>query len=146
MSADYPGADTLGIGEWVPTGTRDSKNQVVTVFQILQYVYGCVFEPYSRGPVEEQNDTITSHERAWSFWPYVEGIGIPTVDADGNDVLDDDGNPVPAVITNNSWIVPIRPNDVQAQRNYKVQGLPEIEYDGDGQPEHAWIVCEWHAG
>jgi hypothetical protein len=146
MSADYPGSDLLGIGEWVPTGEKDRKNQDVTEFVVLHLVYGCVFEPYSRGPVEEQSDVITSHERAWAFLPYVEGLGIPTVDDDGNDVVDDDGNPVPAVITNASWIQPQRPIDPLAQRNYKVQGLPEIEYDGDGQPDHAWIVCEWHAG
>lgn len=143
---DYPGGDTMGVGLWTPTGDVDGKNQPVKAFVVSQLVYGCVFEPYSRGPVEEQSDTITSHERAWVFMPYVSGIGIPTVDTAGNLIVDDDGNPVPALITNNHWIVPIRPNEPQAQRPYKVQGLPEIEWDGDGQPEHAWIVCEWMAG
>jgi hypothetical protein len=144
---DYPGGDLLGIGSWVSTGVVDAKNQTKKTFVVAQYVYGCVFEPYSRGPVEEQNDSTTSHERAWAFMPYVDGYGIPTVDADGNELVQDDGvTPVAAVMDNNSWIVPIRPNDAQAQRSYKVQGLPEIEYDGDGQPEHAWIVCEWQAG
>lgn len=144
---DYPGADTLGIGSEQSTGGVDAKNQPLREFVVSQYVYGCVFEPYSRGPVEEQTDVITSHERAWAFLPYVEGYGIPTVDVDGNELFADDGvTPVVAVLDNNSWIVPIRPNDAQAQRPYKVQGLPEIQYDGDGQPDHAWIVCEWQGG
>lgn len=144
--SDYPGGDTLAIVEFQPTGDLDGLNQPVTVPVVVAWVYGCVFEPYSRGPVEEQSDTITSHERAWAFLPYVAGVGIPTVDQNGNPVVDDDGNPVPASINNSNWIQPVRPNDAQAQRNYKVQGLPEIEYDGDGMPDHAWIVCEWQGG
>lgn len=143
---DYPGGDTLAIVTRESTGRVDGKNQPITTPTITAYVYGCVFEPYSRGPVEEQSDTITSHERAWAFLPYVSGLGIPTVDVDGNPVLDGNGNPVPVTITNANWIQPIRPNDQQAQRNYKVQGLPEIEYDGDGMPDHAWVICEWQGG
>lgn len=143
---DYPGGETLGIAVEQPTGRVDSLNQPVTAKVVTQWVYGCTFEPYTRGPVEEQTDTITSHERAWAFLPYLPGIGVPTVDADGNPVVDGDGNPVAAVITNNHWIQPVRANDAQAQRNYKVQGLPEIEYDIDGAPSYAWIVCEWQGG
>jgi hypothetical protein len=145
---DYPGAETLGIVEYQGTGV-DGKNQPVsTTPVVVQFVYGCVFEPYSRGPVEEQSDTITSHERAWAFLPYVPGIGIPTVDSSGNPVVDGGGNPVPATITNANWIQPQRLTlgDAEAQRNYKVQGLPEIEYDPDGMPDHAWVICEWRAG
>lgn len=143
---EYPGGETLGIAIEQPTGAVDSLNQTVTAKVVTQWVYGCTFEPYTRGPVEEQSDTITSHERAWAFLPYLPGVGIPTVDVDGNLIVDGDGNPVPAVINNNNWIQPVRPNDAQAQRNYKVQGLPEIEYDLDGQPSYAWIVCEWQGG
>ncbi|MBZ4574701.1 hypothetical protein [Mycobacterium avium] len=144
--SDFPGGDVLGIVEFQPTGQVDSLNQAVKTPVVVAWVYGCVFEPYSRGPVEEQTDTITSHERAWAFLPYVAGFGIPTFDAAGNALLDADGNPIPVVIDNGTWIQPQRPNDAVAQRNYKVQGLPEIEYDADGVPDHAWIVCEWQAG
>lgn len=143
---DYPGGETLAIVANQPTGDRDSLNQAITQPTVVAYVYGCVFEPYTRGPVEEQTDVTTSHERAWAFLPYVAGIGIPTVDVDGNPVVDGDDNPVPVVITNANYIQPQRPNDAQAQRNYKVQGLPEIEYDMDGVPDYAWVVCEWHGG
>lgn len=143
---EYPGGETLAVVEMQSTGGVDGKNQPITAPVVVAWVYGCTFEPYTRGPVEEQSDTITSHERAWAFLPYVPGIGIPTVDASGNPVLDVNGVPVPAVIGNSNWIQPQRPNDAQAQRNYKVQGLPEIEYDIDGAPVYAWIVCEWQRG
>ena len=143
---EYPGGETLGIVAEQSTGTTDSLNQAVTAKVVVQWVYGCTFEPYTRGPVEEQTDTITSHERAWAFLPYLPGIGIPTVDASGNPVLDANGVPVPASIGNSNWIQPVRVNDAQAQRNYKVQGLPEIEYDIDGLAAYAWVVCEWQGG
>ncbi|ORV92798.1 hypothetical protein AWC11_07290 [Mycobacterium interjectum] len=142
----YPGGEVLGIVAMQATGQIDALNQAIKEPVVAQYVYGCVFEPYTRGPVEEQTDVITSHERAWAFLPYVPGVGIPTVDVNGNPVVDGDGNPVPAVITNANYLQPQRPNDAQAQRNYKVQGLPEIEYDIDGVPDYAWVVCEWHGG
>ena len=143
---DYPGGETLAVLAEQGSGQVDSLNQAVTQLAPIAYVYGCVFEPYSRGPVEEQSDVITSHERAWAFLPYVPGIGIPTVDSSGNPVVDGSGNPVPVSIGNNNWIQPQRPYDAQSQRNYKVQGLPELEYDGDGMPDHMWVTCEWQAG
>ncbi|UXA06583.1 hypothetical protein KXD96_27995 (plasmid) [Mycobacterium sp. SMC-2] len=143
---DYPGGETLGVVEMQASGHVDGKNQAVTSPSVVAWVYGCTFEPYTRGPVEEQSDTITSHERAWAFLPYVPGIGIPTVDVNGDPVLDTNGDPVPASIGNSNWIQPVRANDAQAQRLYKVQGLPEIEYDIDGLPVYAWIVCEWQGG
>jgi hypothetical protein len=137
---DYPGGETVALVEMVPTGGVDGKNQPVTAATVVGWVYGCTFEPYVRGPVEEESDTITSHERAWVYLPYVAGLGIPTVDANGNPLT------AAAVITNSTWIQPQRPNDPVAQRNYKVQGLPEIEYDIDGAPSYAWVVCEWRGG
>jgi hypothetical protein len=141
----FPGGDTVGIVDFVPSGTLDSNGQQIFT-STTQLVYGCVFEPLSRGPVEEETDTVTAHERAWVFFPYISGIGIPTVDSDGNPIVDDNGNPVPAAILNSSFLQPQRPGDPQAQRNYKVQGMPEIEFDMDGQADHAFIVGEWHGG
>jgi hypothetical protein len=142
----YPGGDTIGIVTMQPTGGKDSLNQPIVAPVVTQLVYGCVFEPIERGPVEEQSNTITSHERAWAFMPYVAGVGIPTVDSTGAPVVDGSGNPVPAVITNANYLQPQRPSDAEAQRNYKVMGLPEVEYDMDGMPDHSWITCEWRAG
>ncbi|MDY0112705.1 MAG: hypothetical protein RBS21_00335 [Corynebacterium sp.] len=136
---EYPGGETLGIVEMIPNGTVDELNQNVRVPTVVSWVYGCVFEPYSRGPVEEQSDTITSHERAWAFLPYVAGSGIPGIDVTT-------GAQLFVSIDNATWIQPQRANDPVAQRNYKTQGLPEIEYDIDGAPSYAWVVCEWHGG
>lgn len=136
--SDYPGGETLNILAPQGTGRYDSLNQEITQLSIAWTVYGCVFEPYTRGPVEEENDTVTSHERAWAFLPYVQGIGIPGVDTNGDQGV--------VSINNANWIQPQRPNDAVAQRNYKVQGLPEIEYDLDGAPSYAWVVCEWQGG
>lgn len=149
MGVDYPGGDLLGVVEMQPTTdppTLDAMNQPITNAVVVALVYGCVFEPIERGPVEEQTDTVTSHERAWAFLPYVQGIGIPTVDSGLDLIVDDDGNPVPVVITNANYIQPQRATYTQAQRNYKVFGLPELQYDGDGLPEHVWVTCEWRAG
>lgn len=142
----YPGGETIAIIAEQATGQVDSLNQAIKQPAVVAYVYGCVFEPYSRGPVEEENNTTTSHERAWAFLPYVAGIGIPTVDSSGNQLVDGDGNPVPVTIGNDNWIQPQRPHDAQAQRNYKVQGLPELEYDTEGMPDHMWVTCEWQGG
>lgn len=142
----YPGADTIGIVEMQPTGGRDSLNQPIVAPVVTHLIYGCVFEPIERGPVEEQSNFITSHERAWAFMPYVSGLGIPTVDSSGAPVVDGSGNPVAAVITNANFLRPIRPYDAVAQRDYKVMGLPEVEYDMDGIPDHSWITCEWREG
>ncbi len=136
---EYPGGETLGIVEMVATGAVDELNQAVRTPTVVAWVYGCVFEPYSRGPVEEQSDTITSHERAWAFLPYVPGSGIPGIDATTQ-------AQIVVSINNATWIQPQRANDALAQRNYKTQGLPEIEYDIDGAPSYAWVVCEWQAG
>jgi hypothetical protein len=141
----FIGGDTVGIVSFSPSGQLDANGQQIFT-QSTQLIYGCVFEPYSRGPVEEETDTITAHERAWAFLPYVPGIGVPTVDTDGNPILDDNGNPVPASIQNSDFVQPQRPGDAQAQRNYKVQGMPEVEFDMDGQPDHVFVVCEWHGG
>ncbi|ETZ58038.1 hypothetical protein L841_5520 [Mycobacterium sp. MAC_080597_8934] len=144
--SDYPGGETVAVVQFQPTGATDSLFQPVKAPTVVAWVFGCAFEPYTRGPVEEQSDTITSHERAWAFLPYVAGFGIPTFDQSGNPLLDSNDDPIPVAIDNSMWIQPQRPNDALAQRNYKVQGLPEIEYDIDGSPSYAWIVCEWQAG
>jgi hypothetical protein len=141
----FIGGDTIGIVTFSPSGELDSNGQDIFTSS-TQLVYGCVFEPISRGPIEEETDTITAHERAWVFMPYVPGVGIPTVDTNGNPVVDDNGNPVPATILNSSFLQPQRPGDAQAQRNYKVQGMPEVEVDMDGQPDHVFVVGEWHGG
>jgi hypothetical protein len=144
--SDYPGSDTIAVVTLEPTGDVDSLNKPITNPTVRALVYGCVFEPYSRGPVEEQTDTITAHERAWAFMPYVYGVGIPQVDSNLNAVVDDNGNPVPVVIGNADFLQPVRLGNPQAQRNYKIQGLPEVQYDQDGMPDHVWIICEWHGG
>lgn len=120
----YPGGDTIGIVTKTATGTVDALNQP-TYSESVVWVYGCVFEPYSRGPVEEETDSITAHERAWAFFPYIQGVTTS--------------------IGNANWIRPKRP-DALAQRDYKVQGLSEVEYDLDGQPDHVFVIGEWHSG
>lgn len=121
---DNPGGDTIGIVTYADSGTVDDNGQKILTSSVV-WVYGCVFEPYSRGPVEEETDTITAHERAWAFFPYVPGVTTN--------------------INNGNWIRPQRP-DALAQRDYKVQGQSEIEYDMDGQPDHVFVVGEWHGG
>lgn len=123
--AELPGGDTLLIVTRVPTGQKDALNQDIFTEATVS-VYGCVFEPYSRGPVEEDSNTETAHERAWAFLPYIEGVTTG--------------------INNQNFIQPVRPGSPLAQRNYKVQGLPEIQYDLDGVPDHVWIICEYHEG
>lgn len=139
---EYPGGDTLGLVTKTATGQKDSMGVAVTGDEVT-WVYGCVFE--TERISEEQSDTITSNERGWATLPYVPGIGVPTVDVNGNPVVDGSGNPVPADINNASWIRPKR-SDPMAQRDYKVFGMPALQYDGDGMPDHVWIICEWHGG
>lgn len=119
-----PGGDTIGIVTLAKGGTPDAMNQQSETATVT-WVYGCVFEPLDRGPVEEQSDTITSHERAWAFLPYIAGVTTG--------------------INNANYLRPQRP-DALAQRDYKVFGLPIIEYDIDGVPDHVFIACEWHSG
>jgi hypothetical protein len=140
--SDYPGGDTVGIVTKLSTGQKDSMGQAVTADSVV-WVYGCVFE--TERISEEQSDTITSNERGWAWLPYIPGIGIPTVDDDGNELVDGEGNPVTVEITNANWIRPKRWQPMAA-RDYKVFGMPAVEFDGDGQPDHVWIICEWHAG
>jgi hypothetical protein len=118
----FIGGDTLGIVTLAPTGDLDSNGQQIFAESLVN-VFGCVFEPLTRGPIEEETDTITAHERAWAFFPYIEGVTT--------------------IINNANYIRPLRP-DALAQRDYKVQGLPEIEYDMDGQPDHVFVAAEWH--
>ena len=133
----YPGGDTIGVVEMQATGQTDSLNQAVKTPVVTALIYGCVFEPLERGPVEEQSDTITSHERAWAFLPYVAGQGIPATVG---------GSPVfLSMPTNANFLQPLRP-DAQDERNYKIFGLPILEYDIDGQPDHVFITCEWRGG
>lgn len=122
--SDLPGRDTIGIVSYADSGQVDALNEALQT-ESVTWVYGCVFEPLDRGPIEEQSDTITSAERAWAFLPYLEGVTT--------------------AITNANWLRPQRPDPI-AQRDYKVLGLPEIEYDMDGQPDHVFITCEWHGG
>jgi len=107
------------------------------------WVYGCVFE--TERISEEQSDTITSNERGWAWLPYVAGAGIPTASESGNPILDGDGKPVTTEIKNANWIRPLR-SDPLAQRDYKVLGMPSLEYDLEGNPDHVWVICEWHGG
>lgn len=137
----YPGGDTVGVVTKVASGQTDSMGQPITVDQVV-WVYGCVFEGgmdfSSLGVImEKQSDTFTASEQAWVFMPYVSGLGIPAIDAAGN--------PTTATITNGSWIRPKRPDAAQ-QRDYKVLGLPDVNYDFDGQPDHVFVACEWRAG
>jgi hypothetical protein len=122
--AGFPGGDTLGIVTKTPTGETDSMGVAVTEDTLVN-VFGCVFEPLERGPVEEMSDTTTSSERAWAFFPYIEGVTTG--------------------ISNANWIRPLRP-DPMGRRDYKVQGRLEIEYDLEGQPDHVWVTCEFKAG
>lgn len=136
---DYPGGETIALVQMVASGSVDALNQPVRTATVTAYVYGCVFQPNTGGPLEQQSDTVTSQERAWAFLPYVPGAGVPGTDATT-------GQPAFVAIDNSTWLQPQRPNNPQAQRNYKVLGLPEIEYDLDGMPSHAWVVCEWQGG
>jgi hypothetical protein len=138
----YPGGDTLGVVTKTATGQKDSMGESVTA-DVVTWVYGCVFE--TERISEEQSDTVTSNERGWAWLPYVPGIGIPTVDTNGNAILDGSGNPVSVEIDNSSWIRPKR-TEAMAQRDYKVFGKPTLEYDGNGLPDHVWVICEWHGG
>lgn len=138
----YPGGDTLGIVTKTPTGETDSMGQQVTSDTVV-WVYGCSFE--TERISEEQTDTIVSNERGWAWFPYVPSIGIPTTDEYGTPIVDGSGNPVAVQIQNSNWIRPKR-LEAMAQRDYKVFGMPTLEYDGDGTPDHVWVICEWHAG
>lgn len=119
---NFPGGDTLLIVSKTPTGQKDSMGEDVTTDSVVS-VYGCVFETERISEVE--SDVTTSNERGMAFLPYVEGVTTG--------------------VTNENWIRPQRP-DALAQRDYKVFGRPAIEYDINGQPDHVWIVCEWHGG
>jgi len=142
--SEYPGGDTVYVVTKTDTGQRDGLNQPVPGESATQ-VYGCVFDIISSGPSEEQTDTTTNSERAWAFLPIVDGQGIPTVDDDGNENVDADGNPIfIAEIPNTARIRPKR-STALAQRDYKIIGRPEVQYDLDGQPDHVWIVCEWRS-
>lgn len=136
-----PGGDILGIVTKTATGQKDSMGENVTSDTVV-WVGGCTFE--TERISEEQSDTITSNERGWAWLPYVVGFGIPTSDQYGNPILSG-GNPVTTEINNANWIRPLR-TDPMAQRDYKVFGKPSLEYDGDGMPDHVWVICEWHGG
>ncbi|UVO12815.1 hypothetical protein NM962_01200 [Mycobacterium sp. SVM_VP21] len=137
--SEYPGADTIYVVTDVETGERDGLNQR-KFSEAIAEVYGCVFDVVSTGPTEEQSDTTTNSERAWAFLPIVNGQGIPTVDVDEN------GEQIfIAEILNTARLRPDR-STALGQRDYKIIGRPEVQYDMDGQPEHVWIVCEWRGG
>lgn len=123
----YPGGDTvLVIANPTPAG-KDSMNEDIpslpTNRVVAATVYGCVFE--TEHISEQQHETITSGERAWAFMPY-------TADT--------------AAITNANWLRPQRPTGESSARDYKVHGLPIVQYDIDGQPDHVWVICENQAG
>lgn len=140
--SEYPGGDTVGVITSVPSGGKDALGgQPVT--ETVVWVYGCVFG--TQHTTEEQDETITSAERAWVWFPYVDGIGIPTVDTTGAPIVDPDGNPVTVMIDNSCWLRPKRDNPM-GTRDYKVFGMPSIEYDLDGRPDHVWVTAEWRAG
>jgi hypothetical protein len=120
----FPGGDTIGIVTFSPSGELDSNGQEIFTPSVVN-VFGCVFEPLLRGPIEEETDTITAHERAWAFFPYIEGVTTN--------------------INNAQFLRPIRP-DALAQRDYQVQGQSIVEYDMDGQPDHVFVAVEWHGG
>jgi hypothetical protein len=134
--SDYPGGDTLGVVTDVASGQTDSLNQPILTESVV-WVYGCVFETYMYGISEQETDITTSQEKAFAYFPYVSGVGIPGVDANGASVA--------AVIDNNSRIRPQRP-DAEAQRDYKVFGLPAEQYDIEGLPDHVLVVCVWQGG
>jgi hypothetical protein len=118
------GNHVVGIVEMQGTQV-DKLNQTIQAPVVTGLVRGCMFESYNRGPEEHEDDTITSFERAYCFLPYIEGVTT--------------------VLTNDHWLQPQRP-DAEAQRNYKVLGMPIIQYDRSGRGDHVWIVCEWRAG
>jgi hypothetical protein len=120
----FIGGDTVNIVTLTDTGTVDDNGQKIFGTSTVS-VYGCVFESLTRGPVQEQSDTITAHERAWVFFPYIVGV----TDS----------------ISNAQFLQPVRPNDLSG-RLYQVQGESQIEYDMDGQPDHVFVVGEWHGG
>jgi hypothetical protein len=124
MSTDYLGGDTVGIVTIAPSGTTDSNGQQIFAETVVN-VFGCVFESLNRGPVQEQSDVITAHERAWVFFPYIVGV----TDS----------------ISNANSLRPVRPNALSG-RDYQVQGESQIEYDMDGQPDHVFVIGEWHGG
>lgn len=124
MTSDFPGGDTIAIVTKAPTGETDSMGVAVTADSVVE-VYGCTFETLPHGPVEEMSDTTSATERASAWLPFLPGV----TDA----------------INNTNFLRPIRPCST-AQRDYKVQGLPLVEYDLDGQPDHVWIVCEYRFG
>lgn len=137
--SEYPGADTIYVVTDVATGQRDDLNKPITSEAVAE-VYGCVFDPVSTGPTEEQSDTTTNSERAWAFLPIIDGQGIPTVGKDEN------GDPIYiAAIPNKARLRPKRSTALD-QRDYKITARPEVQYDMEGQPEHVWIVCEWRGG
>ncbi|WP_047317372.1 hypothetical protein [Mycolicibacter heraklionensis] len=139
MSGEYPGGDTVYVVTDVATGQKDGLNQPKFGESVAE-VFGCVFDVVSTGPTEEQSDTTTNSERAWVFLPIVDGQGIPTVD------FDQDGELVYiAEIPNTARLRPER-GTALGQRDYKIIGRPEVQYDLDGQPDHVWIVCEWRGG
>lgn len=132
----WPGGDTVGIVTYTPqldshgNVLTDGLNQPLEPVRTVLWKYGCVFEPEHVS--EEQTNTITTRERAWVFLP---------VDADTT------------TITNANFLTPKRPaldedsaNESTAQRDYKVHGLPVVEYDMDGQPDHVWVICEYDGG
>lgn len=119
------GNHVLGIVEMQPSGQVDDLNQQITEPVVTQIVHGCMFESYVRGPEEHEDDTVTSFERAYAFLPYIAGVTT--------------------TITNSNWLQPQRA-DAQAQRNYKVLGLPIIQYARSGRPSYVWIICEWRNG
>jgi hypothetical protein len=132
----YPGGETVGIVTYVPqvdgsgNPLTDGLNQPLDPVRTVLWKYGCVFEPEHVS--EEQTNTITSRERAWVFMPV---------------------DPDTAKITNANFLTPQRPSldengadESAAQRDYKVHGLPLIEYDMDGKPDHIWVICEYDGG
>lgn len=118
------GGDVLGIVTLVDSGQTDSLGEPI-VTESVAWIDGCVFDIYSRGPIQQHTDTKTAEERAWAFFPYISGV---TTDIVAGNV-----------------IRPQRP-DALAQRDYHVFGRAEVEYDLEGQPDHVWVVCEWHGG
>ncbi|SIC56426.1 Uncharacterised protein [Mycobacteroides abscessus subsp. abscessus] len=126
---ELPGGDTLQVISYGPAldghgnPVMDEQNQPIKARTVVATIYGCVFE--AEHISEHQTDAITSTERAWAFLPVT---------------------PDSRAIRNEHYLCPMRPAGDQSGRDYKVHGLPALQYDIEGQPDHVWIFCEWQPG
>lgn len=113
--------------------------------EVVLWVDGCCFEIQT--PTEEQNQSVTTSEIGWAFFPIVDGA-LPAVDDDGDpaplqlldadhDMIRDDNG---SVVLNSGLV--LRHNGL----SYVMRGDAVLMQTIRGRDDHVFAKCERERG